>query len=67
MTNKADNNIKEDHAAKRWSDDLDKHWSDTIWQRTAQLRHDNLEVAYACRVLRPTTGHVLRLTNDDDR
>ena len=22
--------------AKRWRDDLDKYWSDTIWQRTAQ-------------------------------
>ena len=24
--------------AKRWRDDLDKYWSDTIWQRTAQDR-----------------------------
>ncbi len=24
--------------AKRWRDDLDKYWSDTIWQRTAQYR-----------------------------
>ena len=24
--------------AKRWRDDLDKYWSDTIWQRTAQNR-----------------------------
>ena len=23
---------------KRWKDDLDKHWSDTIWQRKAQDR-----------------------------
>ena len=23
---------------KRWRDDLDKYWSDTIWQRTAQDR-----------------------------
>ena len=22
--------------AKRWGDELDKFWSDTIWQRTAQ-------------------------------
>ena len=27
---------------KRWRDDLDKYWSNTIWQRTAR---DNLETA----------------------
>ena len=30
--------------AKRWRDDLDKYWSDTIWQRTAQY----LETACCC-------------------
>ena len=24
--------------AKRWRDDLDKYWSDTMWQRTAHYR-----------------------------
>ena len=24
--------------ANLWRDDLDKYWSDTIWQRTAQYR-----------------------------
>ena len=32
------NRCKGDHAAKRWRVDLDKYWSDTIWQRTAQDR-----------------------------
>ena len=35
MTRKDD---KAGRPAKRWRDDLDKYWSDTIWQRTAQDR-----------------------------
>ena len=38
--------------AKRWRDDMDKYWRDTIWQRTRQA---NLEAA--CWGLRPTTEH----------
>ena len=30
--------IRQGRPAKRWRDDLDKYWSDTIWQRTAQDR-----------------------------
>ena len=41
--------------AKRWRDDLDKYWNDTIWQRKAQVRQANMETA--CWGLRPTTGH----------
>ena len=30
--------IRQGRPAKRWRYDLDKYWSDTIWQRTAQYR-----------------------------
>ena len=30
-----DKKIRQGRPAKRWRDDLDKYWSDTIWQRTA--------------------------------
>ena len=30
--------IRQGRPAKRWRDDLDKYWSDTIWQRIAQYR-----------------------------
>ena len=33
-----DKKIRQGRPAKRWRDDLDKYWSDTIWQRTAQER-----------------------------
>ena len=33
-----DKKIRQGRPAKRWRDDLDKYWSDTIWQRTAQDR-----------------------------
>ena len=31
-----DKKIRQGRPAKRWRDDLDKYWSDTIWQRKAQ-------------------------------
>ena len=43
-----DKKRRQGRPAKRWRDDLDKYWSDTIWQRTAQDR-----VIWR----RPTTGH----------
>ena len=30
--------IRQGRPSKRWRDDLDKYWSDTIWRRTAQDR-----------------------------
>ena len=33
-----DRKRRQGRPAKRWRDDLDKYWSDTIWQRTAQDR-----------------------------
>ena len=33
-----DKKRRQGRPAKRWRDDLDKYWSDTIWQRTAQDR-----------------------------
>ena len=33
-----DKKIRQGRPAKRWRDDLDKYWSNTIWQRTAQDR-----------------------------
>ena len=33
-----DNKRPQGRTAKRWRDALDKYWSDTIWQRTAQDR-----------------------------
>ena len=33
-----DKKIRQGRPAKRWRDDLDKYWSDTLWQRTAQDR-----------------------------
>ena len=38
-----DKKRRQGRPAKRWRDDLDKYWSDTIWQRTAQ--DGNLETA----------------------
>ena len=33
-----DKKRRQGRQAKRWRDDLDKYWSDAIWQRTAQDR-----------------------------
>ena len=33
-----DKKIRKWRSAKRWKEDLDKYWSDTIWQMTAQDR-----------------------------
>ena len=33
-----DKKRRQGRPAKRWRDNLDKYWSDTIWQRTAQYR-----------------------------
>ena len=33
-----DKKIRQGRPAKQWRNDLDKYWSDTIWQRTAQDR-----------------------------
>ena len=33
-----DKKRRQGRPAKRWRDDLDKYWSDTIWQRTDQDR-----------------------------
>ena len=33
-----DKKRRQERPAKRWRDDLDKYWSDTTWQRTAQDR-----------------------------
>ena len=41
--------------AKRWRDDLDKYWSDTIWQRTAQDRV--IWRRHAEAFAQPRTGH----------
>ena len=40
--------IRQGRSAKRRRDDLDKYWSDTIWQRTTHI-HTNLDT--------PSTGH----------
>ena len=56
-----DKKIRQGRPAKRWRDDLDKYWSDTIWQRTAQDR-----VIWRL-MLRPSPNHgTQRLPNDDD-
>ena len=47
--------------AKRWRDDLDKYWRDTIWQRTAQDRLTWRRHAEAFAQPRDPT-----LPNDDD-
>ena len=53
-----DKKRRQGRPAKRSRDDLDKYWSDTIWQRTAQDRDG---------MLRPSPNHgTLRLPNDDD-
>ena len=56
-----DKKIRQGRPAKRWRDDLDKYWIDTIWQRTAQERviGDGMQ--------RPSPNHgTQRLPNDDD-
>ena len=46
---------------KRWRDDLEKYWRDTIWQRTALDRLTWRQHAEALTQPRDT-----RLPNDDD-
>ena len=57
-----DKRIRQGSPAKRWRDDLDKYWSDTIWQRTAQHRVTWIRHAEA---IRPTNG-TQRPPNDDE-
>ena len=47
---------KRDWSAMRWRDDLDKYWSDTIWQRTAQDRLTWRRHAEAFTQTRETTA-----------
>ena len=49
-----DKKRRQGRPTKRWGDDLDKYWSYTIWQRTAQ---DMGHLETTCWGLRPTTGH----------
>ena len=57
-----DKKRRQGRPAMRWRDDLDKYWSDTIWQRTAQDR-----VIWRRHMLRPSPNHgTQRLLNDDD-
>ena len=56
-----DKKRRQGRPANRWIDDLDKYWSDTIWQRTAQER------VIGDDMLRPSPNHgTQRLPNDDD-
>ena len=59
--NNYDKKIRQGRPAKRWRDDLDKYWSDTIWQGTAQ---DRLIWRRHAEAL-PNHG-TQRLPNDDD-
>ena len=57
-----DKKRRQGRPAKRWRDDLDKYWSDTIYGRgqhkTGSFGHD---------MLRPSPNHgTQRLPNDDD-
>ena len=55
-----DKKRRQGRPGKRWRDDLDKYWSDTIWQRTAQDRSFG-------DMLRPSPNNgTQRLPNDDD-
>ena len=55
-----DKKIRQGRPAKRWRHDLDKYWSDTIWQRTAQ---DSL---FGDDMLRPSPNHgSQQLPNDE--
>ena len=60
-----DQKIRQGRPAKRWRDDLDKYWSDTIWQRTAQ---DRVTWRRHAEAIRPTTGHngCPMMMNDDE-
>ena len=56
-----DKKRRQGRPAKRWRDDLDKYWRDTIWQRTAQGR-----LTWGI-MLRPLPNHgKMWLPNDDD-
>ena len=56
-----DKKRRQGRPAKRWRDDLDKYWSDTIWRRTAQDRLPWRQHAEAFAHPR-----ALRLPNVDD-
>ena len=51
-----DKKRRQGRPAKRWRDDLDKYWSDTIWQRTAQGRVTWRQHAEAFAQPRDTTA-----------
>ena len=51
-----DKKRRQGRPAKRWRDDLDKYWSDTIWQRKAQDRVIWRRHAKACAQPRDTTA-----------
>ena len=56
-----DKKIRQGRPAKRWRNDLDKYWSDTIWQRTDKTG------SFGDDMLRPLPNHgTQRLPNDDD-
>ena len=55
------NTVGQGGPAKRWRDDLDKYWSDTIWQRTAQDRINWRRHAEAFAQPRDTTAAQLLL------
>ena len=50
-----DKKIRQGRPAKRWRDDLEKYWSDTIWQRIAQDRV--IWRRHAEAFAQPCTGH----------
>ena len=57
-----DKKSRQGRSGKRWRDDLDKYWSDMIWQRTAQDR-----LTWRRHASRPSPDDgPLRLPNDDD-
>ena len=53
-----DKKRRQGRPAKRWRDDLDKYWSDAIWQKSG---------SFGDGMLRPSLNHgTQRLPNDDD-
>ena len=54
-----DKKIRQGRPAKRWRDDLDKYWSDTIWQRTAQTG------SFGDDMLRPSPNGCLMMNDDE--
>ena len=49
-----DKKIRQGRPVMRWRDDMDKYWSDTIWQRTAQ---DRIIWRRHAEAFAYTTGH----------